>query len=233
MEIFPFAPVGDVKISYNWGSKETEFDDGSKQYVRKRIHAKKTYSFNIGGMADYSLNFKRFLDFYNAHRGIENKFLFRYDGNAEEVRFGSAIVPKCYRENGRIVTFTCQITLEVDQSKNDYGTPKLEDTLPVPLGETEETYDWKTGKVELGANTGYFQKRAKPARKIAAKFAGLRDHRDKIICMFNAHCRTPLTYKNNGETLHVSLPDKLEITDHLEAGNVVGFECSLDLEVVD
>ena len=34
MEIFPFAPVGDVKISYNWGSKETEFDDGSKVVVR-------------------------------------------------------------------------------------------------------------------------------------------------------------------------------------------------------
>jgi len=57
----------------------------------------------------------------------------------EVVRFGAAIVPKCYRENGRIVTFTCAITLDVAQAADEYGTVGADDTLPVPLGETEET----------------------------------------------------------------------------------------------
>ncbi|WP_294157883.1 hypothetical protein [uncultured Selenomonas sp.] len=65
--------------------------------------------------------------------------MFRYDKHTEVVRFGAAIVPKCYRENGRIVTFTCAITLDVAQAADDYGTMGADDTLPVPLGETEGT----------------------------------------------------------------------------------------------
>ena len=233
MDTFPFTPIGDVKVSYTWGNKEVEFDSGEKQYVRKRIHAKKGYSFTIGGMIDYKKNFKVLLDFYNAHHGTKEKFLFDYDGKSEVVRFGSSIVPKCYRENGRIVTFSCSITLEVDKQQEDFGTPSIDDVIPVPLGETEETYDWHAGKVELGAMTDYYERRAKPMRKINAKFGGLKDTRDRIIRLFNAHCRTPLTYRNNGETLHVLLPDKLEITDHREAGSIVGFACSMELEVVE
>ena len=170
MEVFPFSPVGDVKITYDWGCKETSFADGSKQYVRKRVHAKKSYDFSIGGAEDYAASMKRLLAFFDAHRGIEDTFLFRYDKHTEVVRFGAAIVPKCYRENGRIVTFTCAITLDVAQAADDYGTMGADDTLPVPLGETEETFDWQTGTVTLGVKSDYYQKRTKPARKIAAHF---------------------------------------------------------------
>ena len=97
-------------------------------------------------------------------------FLFRYDKRTEVVRFGAAIVPKCYRENGRIVTFTCAITLDVAQAADDYGAASADDTLPVPLGETEETFDWQTSTVTLGVKSDYYQKRTKPARKIAAHF---------------------------------------------------------------
>ena len=233
MDVFPFAPVGDVKVSYAWGNKEVEFENGGKQYVRKRVHARKTYEFTIGGMADYPKNFKTFIDFYNARHGQKEKFLFNYDGGSEVVRFGSSVVPKCYRENGRIVTFTCNIALEVVKQEENFGTPSIDDVLPVPLGETEETYDWLAGKVELGAMTDYYERRTKPLRKINAKFGGLKDTRDKIIRLFNAHCKTPLIYRNNGEELHVLLPDRLDITVHREAGNIVGFACSMELEVVD
>jgi len=232
MEVFPFSPVGDVKITYDWGSKETGFADGSKQYVRKRVHAKKSYAFSIGGAEDYAASMKRLLAFFDAHRGIEDTFLFRYDKHTEVVRFGAAIVPKCYRENGRIVTFTCAITLDVAQAADEYGTAGADDTLPVPLGETEETFDWQTGTVTLGVKSDYYQKRTKPARKIAAHFAGLHAQRDELLRLFLAHSRTPVIYKNHGETLRVIFPDKIELTDHLEAGNVIGFETHIELEVV-
>ena len=148
--------------------------------------------------------------------------MFRYDKHTEVVRFGAAIVPKCYRENGRIVTFTCAITLDVAQAADDYGTMGADDTLPVPLGETEETFDWQTGTVTLGVKSDYYQKRTKPARKIAAHFSGLHAQRDELLRLFLAHCRTPVIYKNHGETLRVIFPDKFELTDHLEAGNVNG-----------
>ena len=233
MDVFPFAPVGNVRVSYAWGNKEVEFENGNKQYVRKRIHAKKTYEFTIGGMADYKKNFKVLVDIYNAHQGEREKLNFEYDGKNQVLRFGSSIVPKCYRENGSVVTFTCNITLEVDRQGEDFGTPSIDDVLPVPFGQTDETYDWHAGKVELGAMTDYYERRTKPMRKINAKFGGMKDTRDRIVKLYNSHCRTPLTYKNNGETLHVLLPDKLSITDHREAGNIVGFECSMELEVVD
>jgi len=232
MDTFPFAPFGDVKISYVWNNKEVEFDNGTKQYVRKRVHAKKTYEFTIGGMRDYKSNFTAFLKFYNDHRGIENPFIFEYDGKKEKVRFVSAIVPKCYREYGRIVTFSCTVALEVDTPTTSYPEPSEDDVLPVPSGKTEETFDWNTGKVELGERTGFFQKRKWAARKISGEWCGLKPERDKMIRLFNSHCRIPLLYRNNGEELKVQFPDKLEITDHREAGQIIGYKCNLELDVV-
>lgn len=232
MDVFPFTPVGDVKISLSWNDKEVAFDNGSKQYVRKRIHARKSYAFSVCGAADFKTNLESLLKFYNDHRGLKDTFLFDYDGKMQTVRFSAAITPKCYRENGKIVTYQCDVTLDVLRQGEPKVAPTYDDILPVPQSKTEESYDWQTGKVELGAMTDYYTKRDTPLRKITGTWSGLKKERDKVLRIYDTYGKHPVAFENNGETLRVMLPDKLEVTDHREAGEVVGYQCQMELTVV-
>ena len=227
MEIFDFTPRGTVSLSYEWNSNPIEFESCVKQYCRRRVHAKKTYTFTISGS-----NVKRLLDFYNKHYGLQEPFYFTYDGVTEVCYFSQAIVPKCIRENGKIKAYSCNIALEVDQQRTNYPVAQESDELPPPRGETEESFDWHTNLVSMGQRTERRARQSKPTRTITGKWSGLKAERDKLIRLFNSHCRVPLTFRYNGEVLKVMFPDKIEVRDKRELKTIVGYECQMELEVV-
>ena len=227
MDTFPFIPNGKVKVSYDWQSKEKTFEDKSTQYVRKRIHAAKTYSFHIGGT-----DFARLVNFYNSHRGQLDSFYFVYDNNTEECYFSSALNPKIHRENGKAVAYDCEVSLTVIKQTRKYAAPKETDMLPSLRNEVTHSYDWGTDLINFGVATQRRMTREKPKTVLSGEWTGSKANRDKVISIFNSHCRTPASIKYGGKVLKVILPDKLEITDLREQTVIVGFECSVDLEVI-
>lgn len=226
---FDFVPVGTVKLSYAWSSKDTTFENGSKQYRRTRVKSKKTMGFTINGHGIGSL--EKFIDFYNNQFGQLNPFWFTYDGVKELCYFSDTISPKIHMECGKIVGFECDVSLEVDDQSTSYSTPSEDDVLPSPHGNITRSIDWNIQVLELGA-TGRRAKSKKPIEKLTCSFSGLKKDRDKIISLFNSHCKTPLILRYNGKDVKVKFPDSLEITDKREGTNIVGYECQIELEVV-
>lgn len=226
LDKFPFAPKN-VKITYTWSSREFEFESMEKQCPRTRIKAKKTYSFSVAGT-----NVREFIDFYNSQQGLLNPFLFTYDGVQELCYFSEAIAPKIYRECGKIVGFECDVSLEVDSQKASYSVPSESDQLPRPHGEFTYNSDWGTQVLEMGA-TQRRLKSPKAREKVTVNFSGTKDERDKIINLFNSHCRMPLILPMGNKTYKVRFPDSLTITDKREIKTIVGYETQLELEVLD
>ena len=227
MDVFSIPPKGEVSIVYEWSSNPVEFENYTKQYYRRRIHAKKTYAFTVSGR-----DIKKLIDFYNKHRGLQDPFYFTYDGVTEVCYFSQAINPKCIRENGVIKAYSCNVGLEVDRQVTQYPVAQESDELPIPRGETDQSLDWHTQLVTAGQRTERMARQTKPIRTIAGKWSGLKPERDKLISLFNSHCRVPLTFRYNGEVLKVVFPDKLEIKDKRELKTIVGYECQMELEVV-
>ncbi|SFB10927.1 hypothetical protein [Selenomonas ruminantium] len=228
MEVFNFTPYGDVSITYQWDSKAMSFEDYTKQYYRRRVHAKKTYAFTIGG-----LQLAELVKFYNRHKGLQEPFYFAYDGVMEVCYFSQAINPRCKRENGVIKAYSCEVVLEVDRQVTSYPTAQETDVLPNPHGETDQVFDWHTQLVTAGQRTERMARQTKPTRTITGKWSGLKSERDTLIRLFNSHCRVPLTFRYNGEDLKVVFPDKIEIKDKRELRNIIGYECQMELEVID
>lgn len=226
LDEFKFAPKS-VKINYAWSNREFEFESMEKQHPRTRIKAKKTYSFTVAGT-----NIDEFIGFYNDHHGLLDPFYFTYDGVKELCYFSEAIAPKIYRECGTIVGFECEVSLEVDSQKASYSANPLEtDMLPRPHGEITRKYDWGTQIVEMGASQRRM-KSPKARETITAKFSGAKSDRDKIIDLFNTHCKMPVILPMGNKQYRVMFPDSLTITDKREIKNIVGFETELELEVV-
>lgn len=228
MELFNFTPYGDVNITYEWNSKAISFEDYTKQFYRRRVSAKKTYAFTVSG-----LDLAALVKFYNEHKGLQEPFYFIYDGVMEVCYFGQAINPRCKRENGVIKAYSCEVVLDVDRQVTKYPTAQETDVLPSPYGETDQVFDWHTQMVTVGQRTERMARQTKPTRTITGKWSGLKAERDKLIRLFNSHCRVPLTLRYNGEDLKVVFPDKLEIKDKRELRNIIGYECQLELEVID
>ena len=227
MVTFPFVPVGKVSVTYDWQSKNKEFENKSVQYMRRRIHAAKSYSFKVRGK-----DLNKLITFYNNHRGQLDTFSFAYDGQIEVCRFSNSLNPTLYREGGRTVGFECEIGLLVEGVTTVYPAPAETDLLPPLKNAVTKTYDWETGAVTYGVKTDYRLVRTKPKVTISGKWAGKKQDRDTIIKLFNSHSRKPASIRYEGEIIKVIMPDKLVITDLRETGTVVGFECSVDLEVV-
>ncbi len=227
MDKFNITPIGDVKITYDWGSEEITFESSVKQYKRRRIHAKKTYAFTVSG-----IDLPALVKFYNDQRGQEKPFYFTYDGITEICYFGAPINPKCKRENGMVMGYSCDIILEVEKQEHDYPAPNEHDVLPLPHGDTEEKLDWNTHIVSLGVLTRRGNRTQTPVRTVSCTWCGLKEDRDKIIELFNSHGRIPLELRYDGGRYKVILPGKLEITDHRELKTIVGFECQMDVQVI-
>lgn len=228
LDNFTFKPHGDVTISYTWASGEYTFENKDIQRPRKRVKAKKTYAFTIRYTAK---RLQEFVDFFNNHHGELDPFFFTYDGVKEICYFSSAISPKVYLENKKIVAFECEVQLEVSSQKSSYSTASEQDILPAPRGVVTHSYDWYTQIVEMGASARR-QTATSPKEKFSAEWSGSKKTRDKLIDLFNSHCKKPLILKHNGKDYKVIFPDTLEITDKREIQNIVGFTAQLDLEVV-
>ena len=202
---------------------------GRQQIRRKRINAKKSYSFSVSGSRkDYDYLVK----FYNDHYGQLRPFLFEYDGGMEEVYFGSGLSVKVKREVGKIVGFSAEITLDIDKrGKIKKITPSETDVLPKSRGEVTYSSDWNT-KVDSRNTTRRRKEYTKPREKLAVTFRGNKNNRDRLIALFEAHSAMPLLFPCDEKLIKVRFPDSITITDYREVNKIVGYECQMELEVV-
>ena len=228
MDTFKFTPYGNVKIVYEWNSQKIAFENDTRQYRRKRIHAKKSYAFVVSGM-----DLPALVEFYNKQRGLEKPFYFTYDGITEVCYFAAAINPQCKREDGVVRGFSCDVVLEVEKQVTEYPIPSEDDVLPLPYGDTNEQLEWGTRVTTIGQMTKRGRKQEKPTYTVAGTWSGLKPDRDKLITLFNSHCKVPLVFRYNGGRFRAILPDKLEVTDHRELTTIVGYECKMEMEVIE
>jgi hypothetical protein len=229
LDKFLFFPNGEVKITYSWGSKETEYESGYKKYKRQRVSAKKKYSFTVSGLTK---DMERLIRFYNDHKGQYKPFLFGYDGEEEACYFSDVLNITRLYENATPVGFRCTVDLSVKKQRKKYGTPTENDTLPAPHGSVKHSIDHNVQVLEMGAE-GRRIKSSYPHERLSCDWSGLKKDRDKIIELFNSHCRIPLLMKKGGAVYRVILPDSLEVTDLREQQNIVGYKASMDLEIVN
>lgn len=229
LDSFDFIPHGEVKISYEWATEKTESEDGSVKWLRKRIHAKKTYIITIGGRKD---DYERLVSFYNSHKGQLLPFIFTYDGIKEVCYFASTLNMKTKFEMKKLVGFTCEISLEVDKQTGFYGVGSENDILPAGHGEIVEEYDWDT-TVYTTSSTQRRLKNKKPVRKMSVTFSGRKADRDRLIKLYNTHEMRPLIYISDGKAYKVRFPASITITDYREMKEIVGYKTTIDLEVLD
>lgn len=229
LDKFLFFPYGEVKITYSWGSKETEYESGYKKYKRTRITSKKKYSFTISGLTK---DMERLIRFYNDHKGQYKPFLFEYDEIEEICHFSDVLNITRLYECAVPVGFKCEVSLSVKKQRRRYGSPSETDILPPPHGEIKQSIDHNVQVLEMGAEDRRI-KSTYPHEKLSCNWSGLKKERDKVIDLFNSHCRVPLLMKKGGKTYKVMFPDSLEITDIREQQRIVGYKTSMDLEVVN
>ena len=229
LDKFLFFPRGEVKVTYSWGSKETEYESGYKKYKRTRIASKKKYSFTVSGLTK---DMERLIRFYNDHKGQYKAFLFEYDGIEEVCHFSDVLNITRMYECSTPIGFKCTIDLSVEKQKKRYGLPSETDMLPSPHGEVKQSIDHNVQVLEMGAE-GRRIKSTYPHEKLSCNWSGLKKDRDKIIDLFNSHCRIPLLMKKGGSIYKVILPDSIEIKDLREQQKIVGYKTSMDLEVVN
>lgn len=228
IDTFTLIPYGKVKVSYAWSSDEYESENGTKLYRRKRIHAKKTYSFTIQGIRE---DMDKLMDFYNAHHGQLDPFFFEYDGIKDLCYFSSTLAVKQTVAMKEIQMFSCDVALEVKAQSVSYPDASTDDILPSPYKDFTRTIDWNVQVLEMGAT----DRRAKSDRKhekLNATWSGLKPERDTMIKLFNSHCRVPLKMEYDHNIISVILPDTMEITDYREGHNIVGYECQMEVEIV-
>lgn len=228
IDIFSFVPYGKVKLGFAWSSNEYESENGTKLYCRKRVHAKKTYSFTVQGIRE---DMDKLIAFYNKQHGQLNPFFFEYDGIKDLCYFTNTLSVKQKVAAGEIQMYTCDIGLEVDAQSVSYPDASTDDVLPSPYNEFTRSIDWNVQVLEMGAT----QRRAKsnkPHEKLSATWSGLKNERDTMIKLFNSHCRVPLKVMYDHKLISVILPDSMEITDYREGKNIVGYSCQMEVEIV-
>ena len=228
IDTFTLIPYGKVKISYAWSSDEYESENGTKLYRRKRVHAKKTYSFTVQGIRE---DMDKLLAFYDKQHGQLNPFFFEYDGIKDLCYFSNVLTVKQSVAMKEIQMYSCEIALEVKAQSVLYPDASTEDMLPSPYKDFTRTVDWNVQVLEMGAT----DRRAKSNRKhekLNATWSGLKPERDTMIKLFNSHCRVPLKMDYDHNIISVILPDTMEITDYREGKTIVGYECQMEVEIV-
>ena len=203
---------------------------GRQQIRRKRINAKKSYSFTVSGSRK---DFDYLIEFYNNHYGQLKPFIFKYDGNSEEVYFGSALSVKVKREVGEIIGFSAELSLDIDKRGTVKKiTPSETDKLPNSRGEITYSSDWNT-KVDAKNVTKRRKEYVKPRQKLTVTFRGNKKNRDRLIELYESHASMPLLFPYDGKMMKVRFPDSISITDYREVNKIVGYECQTELEVLD
>ncbi len=230
LQTFRLTPKGQVKISLAWAPKRTDFMSGKSQFQRRRINAKKAYSFTVcGGRKDYDY----LMEFYNSHFGQLKPFYFSYDGKTEEVYFGSNLSIKVKREVGKIVGFSADISLDIDKrGKISKITPSENDMLPKATPAVTYSSDWNTKVYSASPAVNRRKEYDKPREKLSVKFKGLKKERDRIIALYESHADMPCKFKYDGKEIKVRLPESITITDYREIKNIVGYSCDMELEIV-
>ena len=230
LQTFRLNPKGQVKISLSWAPKRTDFMSGKSQHQRRRINAKKSYSFTVcGGRKDYDW----LVQFFNAHYGQLKPFLFNYDGKSETVYFGSSLSVKVKREVGKIVGFTADISLDIDKrGKIAKATPSENDTLPKAKAEVTYSSDWNTKIYSQGTSTNRRKEYKKPREKLSVKFKGGKKQRDQVMQLYESHEMMSCLFPYDGKMVKVRLPESITITDYREIKSIIGYSCDMDLEIV-
>lgn len=229
-DTFKLNPKGNVDISLSWAPTRIDFMSGKSQLLRRRIYAKKAYSFEVsGGRKDYDW----LVSFYNKHKGQYAPFYFVYDGKKEMVYFGSALEVKVKREVGVIVGFTAKISLELDHRSNVKRiSPSEDDKLPKATASVTHSVDWET-KVYTTSSTERRWEYTSPRQKLSVKFRGLKSERDRLMILFESHEMTPCLFNYDGKYIKVRLPESVTFTDYREIKTIVGYSCDMDLEILD
>ena len=230
-DTFRLNPRGQVKINLSWSPKRTDFMSGKTQIQRRRINAKKSYSFTVcGGRKDYDWLIK----FYNEHYGQLKSFSFTYDGITETVYFGSALQVKVKREVGVIVGFTAEVSLDIDKRGIVAKAVPLEsDELPRATANVTYSSDWNTKVYTQGSSTKRRKEYEKPREKLSVKFVGGKRERDRVIGLYESHEMTPCLFPYDGKMVKVRLPEAITVTDYREIKQIVGYSCEMDLEIVE
>ena len=230
MAVFKLNPKGQVKISLSWSPQRTDFMSGKSQHQRRRINAKKSYSFTVcGGRRDYDW----LISFYNEHYGQLKPFVFNYDGKSETVYFGSALSVKVKREVGRIIGFTADVSLDIDKrGKVTKATPSESDILPKATANVTYSSDWNTKIYTEGASTNRRKEYKRQREKLSVKFKGGKRERDRVISLYESHEMTPCLFPYDGKMVKVRLPETITITDYREIKQIIGYSCEMDLEIV-
>lgn len=229
LDTFKLNPRGNVEITLSWAPTRVEFMSGKSQFMRRRIHAQKSYSFTVSGTRK---DMDWLIQFYNDHRGQFDPFYFEYDGNKEVVYFGEALKVKAKREVGVIVGFEATLSLELDSRQGLVTYHASEsDTLPEATAPVTYMSDWNT-KVDSQNATARRMEYTAPRQKLSVKFRGLKKDRDKIMRIYESHEMKPCLFPLDGKLVKVRLPESVTFIDYREIKQIVGYSCEMDLEMV-
>ena len=112
METLNLVPRGNTQVDRDYGTRSTSFENGVKQYQRRWITPRVTYSFTAQG--DKAM--KKYLeDFVEARHGNYEQFYWKYEGERLLVRFADSKVSikeiRGYAGEG-VVGYEASISLE-------------------------------------------------------------------------------------------------------------------------
>lgn len=222
------APRGNVTNVYAWGCTEIDFYNGKKKKQRRRIHPSREISFVAAGT--YEL-YEYLTMFYDEHHGCLGSFTFHYDGVDLLCHFSKKIEFTQIRERSTIVGFEAEVSLRVDTTTMPF-TKMTQDKVEfdfVPRGKIKDTTDWNTNIIDMLAMERE-QTWTSPIHTFSLELVGDKKERDRLIDFYTKYGDfTVVSFSNNHVKYQSYLPGSLTIVDHRELGNIIGFECSLDL----
>lgn len=233
---WPFAPTGNIKVTYAWSPVVTEFEFGNRQYNRTQIHAKKSYELKVSGELELM---DSLVDFYERHKGRSVPFYVTYYDDVRELCFfGAPLQITYFRELHNIVGGEAKITIEVAWQTTNYPSPSINDMLPLSRGKLEYSNDWNT-TIYTTSSTQRRLKNQVPNQTVKVHFEGEREDRDKLINLFNSHEMVPLklpAYRPNHDDFYwVRFPTTITIEDKIafEDGKkqIVGFSSDIEFDV--
>lgn len=231
LEVLSVRPVGEVTHHYEWGSNDITYYNGRVQKNRKKIHADRTLSFKVSGTRKM---WEYLRDFYDAHRGCLDPFLFDYDGTRLQCRFADKLTFEQKRELKQVVGYVANVTLTVENIKTPYQ--KLPDIkrfdLPI-RGKIQDEDDWNTDILDMNIKARK-ETWKYPVHKFTFTLSGTVKERNKLIDLYNLYGDfVPLEFASNDTIYKCFMPSVLEIVDKREGQTVVGYTANVTLTSIN